>query len=111
MRERLIPHFRAYAALNPAFWIAWRSRILEPPRTQLTRMLKHGVAQRRLRPDLDIEVSMALLIGPMMYRHFMNSGKPVLPDDMAKSVVDAFLKAHAKEPRSVGRQGKTRNQS
>jgi AcrR family transcriptional regulator len=93
LRLRLMPHLMAYAARNPAFGIAWRARVLEPPRTQLTRVLERAVARGHLPRDTDIEVAIALLLGPRMYGHFLKLMKRHLPDDMPELIVDAFLKS------------------
>ncbi len=93
LRLRLMPHLMAYAARHPAFGIAWRARVLEPPRAQLTRVLERAVARRHLPRDTNIEVAVALLLGPMTYGQFLKLMKRQLPDDMPELIVDAFLKS------------------
>jgi AcrR family transcriptional regulator len=39
VRSRITPHLVSYGLRNPAFGKAWRLRVLEPPRTQLTALL------------------------------------------------------------------------
>jgi AcrR family transcriptional regulator len=96
MKERLMPHLFAYSARNRAFGEQWRARVLERPRAQLREMLKRGIAQGKLVKTVDPEVGIALLIGPMLYRHvFVNRFGGKLPTDLATHVVDAFLAGHA----------------
>lgn len=94
MKERIMPHFIAYSARNREFGKQWRTRILERPRSQLRQMMKQAILQRRLVKKLDPEVGIALLLGPMLYRHiFLNHTEIKPPDDLAEKVVDAFLAA------------------
>ena len=94
--SRLMPHLAAYAARNPEFGKAWRASMLRPARTQLTQLLKRAIADGSLRPDMNLDVSVALLMGPMMYGHVMKSMDRRLPEDMAERVVDAFWRAFAR---------------
>jgi AcrR family transcriptional regulator len=95
LQSRLMPHFLAYAARNPAFAKAWRALVMQPTRIQLTQLLKRSMAQGTLSADLDLELSVALLAGPMMYRHVLSVLGRKLPENMAERVVDAFWRAHA----------------
>ena len=95
MQSALVPHFMAYARRNPAFGEAWRARVMEPPRTRVMQILKRAIAEGQLPPDLDLSFSVALLIGPMMYRHVLLLSKSKLPDDMPERIVEAFWKAYA----------------
>jgi AcrR family transcriptional regulator len=92
---RLMPHLAAYAARNPEFSKAWRASILAPARIQLTQLLKRAIAQGAMPVDLNLDVSVALLMGPMIYTHVMKMMDRKLPTDMAERVVDAFWRAHS----------------
>lgn len=95
MKERILPHLMAYAARNRTFGEQWRARVLEQPRTRLREMIKRGIAQGKLLKSLDPEIGIALLIGPMMYRHvFVNRFGGKLPADLATYVADTFLAAY-----------------
>src|SRR5689334_18830811 len=67
VRERITPHFMAYSVRNPAFGEAWRHMVMEPPRQELRRLLRQAVEQGELVPDLDQELSLSLLLGPIIY--------------------------------------------
>jgi len=96
-KERTMPHFIAYSARNPAFGGAWRRMVTEPPRHDLLRLLKLGISKGELKSGLDLDVSLAMLLGPIIYWHIFL--QPVVPDmkKLAGSVVDAFWKAFALE--------------
>jgi AcrR family transcriptional regulator len=94
MKERIMPHMIAYSARNRAFGELWRSRVLERPRAQIREMLKRNVQRGKLVKSLDPEVGIALLIGPMLYRHvFVSRFGGKLPADLATPVADAFITA------------------
>ena len=95
MRRRLMPHFMAYAARNPAFERAWRARVMEPPRERLRQLLERGVKEGALPKDYDLELGMALLLGPMMYRFALGPDVTKLPRDLPRRVLDSFWKANA----------------
>ncbi|QNI31853.1 TetR/AcrR family transcriptional regulator [Alloacidobacterium dinghuense] len=95
MKERLLPHLMAYSAKNRTFGEQWRARVLERPRAQLRDMLKRGIQYGKLAKSLDPEVGIALLIGPMLYRHvFVNRFGGKIPADLAAYAADAFLAAY-----------------
>ena len=76
-RMRMMPTLIAYSAVHPEFGSAWRHNVMEPPRQCLRRILERGVQRGVLRRDLDIEVAIALLLGPTLYWHiFVNGKKP-----------------------------------
>lgn len=96
MKERIMPHMIAYSARNRAFGEQWKSRVLERPRAQLREIMKRGIAAGKLLKSLDPEIGIALLIGPMMYRHvFINRFGGKVPADLASYVADTFLAAYA----------------
>ncbi len=101
LRDRMMPHFAAYAARNRAFARAWRASMLQPARVQLRHLLKRSVAGGALRGDLNLEVAVALLLGPMMYRHVHGLMGGRLPADLAERVVDSFWRANARRLSTV----------
>jgi AcrR family transcriptional regulator len=104
LQARIMPHLIAYAARNPAFGEAWRARVFEPPRAQLTRLLERAIAQGQLPRDLDRDLAIALLLGPMLYIHVLKRIRGAAPEDLPEHVVAAFWKAHAIVPPPEKRQ-------
>jgi AcrR family transcriptional regulator len=100
IKTRIMPHLMAYAARNPAFGLAWRARVIEPPRAQLRSLLAQAQRDGLLSKTLEIDVAIALLLGPMMYTHMTRLMGATLPANMAERVVDAFWTAHARTPRT-----------
>jgi AcrR family transcriptional regulator len=79
-QKRLMPQMVAYSATHQEFGDAWRSRVMEVPKRRIRRILTGAMADGRLPGGMDMDVSFALLLGPMMYkhifgRHFEGAGK------------------------------------
>lgn len=95
LQKRMLPQFMAYAARNPTFGKAWRARMMQPTRIHLLQILKRAIAEGALPSGLDLDASVALLAGPMMYRHVLAMIGRRLPGNMAEFIVDSFWLAHA----------------
>ena len=92
--RRLMPQFMAYASRNPEFGRMFKQRALERPRTRLREMLERGIRNGDLPAGFNVELGIALLLGPMMYRFAVHEMRVDLPADMPRQVVDCFLKAY-----------------
>ena len=96
VRERIMPHMIAYASHNRVFGDAWRSRVITPVRAALSEMMERGKQRGILKPSLDLEVGLALLLGPLIYRnvviHKHKLGSKA-PKDLEAIVADSFLGA------------------
>jgi hypothetical protein len=90
-----MPHLQAYAARSPSFQIAFKKKAFEPSRQRLSDLLRRAISEGKLRSDLDIQLGVALLLGPIIYRYAMQLLDLRLPPDMPERVVDAFWRAHA----------------
>jgi AcrR family transcriptional regulator len=93
LREKLGPQFAAYSATNKAFGMAWRNVVMEPPRKELRLLLKRGIENGDLDPSLDVEVSLALLLGPILYWFIFLRRTEENPQDLADAIVDNFWRA------------------
>jgi AcrR family transcriptional regulator len=94
LRHRLMPHLMAYAVRNPPFGKAWKACVFEPPRLQVRELLQRAIARGCLRRELDLDLSIALLLGPVMYCHILKRMHGEPPLNLPERVVDAFWKAH-----------------
>jgi hypothetical protein len=93
MRERIMPHLVAYSASHLDFGAAWRNMVMEPPRRELRHLMKLGIEKGELSPDLDFDLSLALLLGPMMYWFIFLKRASGDPKGLAEGVIDAFWRA------------------
>jgi AcrR family transcriptional regulator len=93
LRKRLLPHFVAYSARNRQFGITWRKMVMEPPLRELKQLIQLGMDRKELAADLNQELAVGILLGPMLYWKIFQ--KKVLEDRsvLAKEVVDAFFRA------------------
>ncbi len=104
MRKRLMPHLIAYSARNEDFGRAWRTRVMEPLRSGLKKLLRRGVDRGIFMAVLDEDLAVALLAGPMMFRHIF--GKSMDKEWLARGALESFWKAHAREQWLKGPAGK-----
>jgi len=117
-RERIMPHLIAYASRNESFGTAWRNRAVEPGRVAIANLIRREQKRGRLRRDLDPEVGIALLLGPMIYGKFFLRRKlsKKCPENLEMHAVDALLagfgtgREQSTEHRASGNKGQTQRQ-
>jgi tetracycline repressor-like protein len=89
-----MPSMVSYSALNREFGEAWRHRVMEPPRQSLKRILRRAIKAGQLPATLDLDTAMALLLGPLMYRHIFQREVSPNAHDIAEEIARTFWKAH-----------------
>ena len=92
-RTRLTPSLIAYSAVHPEFGKAWRRRVTEPPRECIKKILRRGIRQSLLPRNLDLDASVALLLGPLLYEHIFNKESQVKPLNIGPKAAAAFCRA------------------
>jgi AcrR family transcriptional regulator len=101
-KNRIMPHVIAYAAKDREFGEKWRSRIISAPRERLKEILGRGLKQKQI-VNVDTDVALALLLGPMLYQHIFIAGKSQneearkIAGKLAVKVVNSFWKAHGRK--------------
>lgn len=95
-RERITPQFVAYSATNASFGKAWRQMVMEPPRRELRQLLKSGIEKGELPASLDMDLTLAMLLGPVMYWYIFLKQEAADPTGLATGIVGAFWKAFAR---------------
>jgi hypothetical protein len=58
-------------------------------------LFRHARAQGTLSTAVDIEVAIAMLLGPLFYRHIMGMVDRPISSRLPEDVVDAFLKSQS----------------
>ena len=81
-----------YAANNKSFAKAFRMRISQGHREALEPLLDSAVSKGQLRGDLDLDSAIDMLLGPIIYRRFMQE---IVPPALVRTVVDSFWQANA----------------
>jgi len=82
----IIPHL----ARSEAHYQAYQD-IIEPRRAKVREILQRGVATGELRADLDVELALTVLIGPILVQRVMRWHPGIDADKMPEQVVDLLL--------------------
>ncbi len=98
-RTRLMPAMIAYSAVHTEFGMAWRRRVMEPPRTCLIQILKRGISQGLFPRDLDLDASVSLLLGPVLYTHIFQKERMPKAPDIGPKAAESFWRAHSEHRR------------
>ena len=105
-RERMMPAMIAYSAVHQEFGEAWRHRVMEPSRVCLKRILRRAIKRGLLPAALDMDTAMALLLGPVLYRHIFHRGDPSASNDFGHVAAESFWRAYSL---NGGKSGKKRS--
>ncbi len=89
--SRIWPRLMSYSINNPEFGRQLRQFLVEPQRLELRRILENAGRRGELIPDLDTDLSLSLLAGPIFHCAMLKSD---VPASFVEHVVDAFWKAH-----------------
>lgn len=102
-RERIMPHLIAYSARNLVFGKAWRSKVLSRNSKVITQVLRSAIERGDLDPNLPMDIALAVLFGPMMYRQIFVacSRDEKAPPAFIAQVVDVFCKFYGREPARI----------
>ena len=89
----LIPELRRSPHLHQVY-----QRIIEPRRELMRGVFRRGIASGELRADLDIEVVMAMLVGPLLAQSVVNWNPDLDRATLPERLVDAIWPAIAAHP-------------
>jgi AcrR family transcriptional regulator len=95
IKRRLMPHLIAYSARNEEFGRAWRARAMERIRAGLKELVRRGIERGIFPAVLDEELAVALLVGPMMFRHIFRGSLD--KEWLARGAVEGFWRANARD--------------
>lgn len=76
------------AEKHPELYARYLQDIIEPRRAIVREVLRRGVAEAELRPDIDVEVAMSMLISALTNRRHRER----FPEGYPEAVVDTLLK-------------------
>ena len=85
-----MPKLIGAMADNPELARAVRDGFLAVRRSALSEVLRRGVERGDLRPDLDLELALDVLGGPLFYRLLVTGGP--LDEQLAEGVADLILR-------------------
>ena len=88
---RLFPRLVSEAVDNPQLMALYRQQVVEPRRERFRAVLRRAVELGEVRPDLDVDHAVDLLVGPVAYRSLLRTDPPVEPGFAARVVDDVLL--------------------
>ncbi len=91
---KIFPRLVGESADSPELMRRYREQVLDPRRQRFRAVLLRGVAQGLVRPDVDTDHAIDLLVGPMAYRNLIRTDPPPGPE-LAGRIVDDVLRALA----------------
>jgi AcrR family transcriptional regulator len=92
---RIMPRMMTYRVSHPDLYEEYFERVIMPRRRWLFAVLRRGIERCEVRPDLDVELAAAAIVGPVMLQ-LHNSGHPAA--DMPEKLMDILwpgFAAHA----------------
>ncbi len=102
---QVLPGLLAAMAASEEVGRSVRERYLEGRRAALAAVLRRGMERRELRSDLDLELVLDFLGGPLFYRILVTGGS--LDQSLAGRIVDLVLRGAAPAPSDLGEGGTT----
>jgi AcrR family transcriptional regulator len=96
---KLFPRLLGASAENPELMKRYRAQVLDPRRRRFLDVLARGVAEGLVRPDVDLDHALDLMVGPMAYRNLIRTDPPPGPE-LAALIVDDVLVALAPKDRT-----------
>ena len=90
---RLMPNLIGAMAQKPELAKALRGGFLARRRAALGEVLRRGIERQDLRPDLDLELALDVLGGPLFYRLLITGGP--IDEQLAEGVADLILRGFA----------------
>ena len=105
---RLMPNLVGEMARRPELAHAVRERFLAGRRAALAAVLQRGVERGDLRPDLDVELALDVLGGPLFYRLLITGGP--LDEQLAEGVADLIVRGFAPNTPSRAKSSRARKE-
>jgi len=87
---KIMPCIMPHLARSQEHYQAYQD-IIEPRRDRVRQILRRGVETGELRADLDVELSLAALIGPILVQRVLRWHPDLDADKMPEQVVDLLL--------------------
>jgi AcrR family transcriptional regulator len=106
---RLMPQLVGAMAQKPDLAGAVRERFLAGRRAALSDVLRHGIERGDLRPDLDLELALDVLGGPLFFRLLITGGP--IDEHLAESVADLILRGFAPDERRRAKSRRARKET
>lgn len=89
---RILPRVMGHARSHPELFGAIYDAVIEPRRERFRAVLRRGVGRGEIRPDVDVDLAVTLLVGPVLYRSMVAAGgRDPAPAVTVADVVDTVI--------------------
>jgi AcrR family transcriptional regulator len=89
--HRLMPRLLSEAADDPELHALCRRVFVDPARALVAEMLRGAIERGEVRADLDVDVAIDWLVGPLVYRLLITGGELEALDDYPARLFDAMI--------------------
>lgn len=89
---RLLPRVMSSVQQYPEVIDQYRARVVERRSQRMRDLLARGVERGELRDDLDVDVAVTLLVGPILYIVMMRSTAQLIDRTTSERLVDGVLR-------------------
>lgn len=93
---RLLCHFIAEGQSDPDLLLHFRERFLKPCRQSLKMIWQRGVSRGEIHPEVDGDLVLDLIFGPMVYRLLVGHGP--LDETQAKTIIRTVFRGVRNQP-------------
>lgn len=87
---RIMPQLAAERTTHPDLFATYSHRVLEPSRRWAADLLRRGIDSGELAADVDVDLIVDMLIGPVSYRQYLSGDREVSGGRTAR-IVDVIL--------------------
>jgi AcrR family transcriptional regulator len=102
---QIMPKLAAERSDHPELFATYSQRVLEPSRQHAAELLRRGIASEELVADVDVDLVVDMLVGPVVYRQYMSGDREVSGTRIGRIVdvvLDGIRRRDAPRPASVG---------
>ena len=99
----MLPRLLVDAQDDEELFAVFRATLVESRRAGMRQVLARGVERGELRADVDLDLVIDLLAGPLIYRFLIDRGELPDPVGRALAVFDALMEGLSPAPPSRGR--------
>ncbi|WP_268761157.1 TetR/AcrR family transcriptional regulator, partial [Frankia sp. AvcI1] len=87
---RIMPRLAAERSTHPELFATYSQKVIEPSRQRAADLLRRGVDAGELAADVDVDLVVDMLIGPVAYRQYMSGNREVSGTRIG-TIVDTVL--------------------
>jgi AcrR family transcriptional regulator len=88
---KIMPRMLSYARTNPELFRMYYRTVLDPRRERVRAVIRRGIADGELRPDVDVELAVTLFTAPMIYLNMVQPGCGPPAPGSSVAIVDAVF--------------------